>query len=107
MKRTRLLFYLHLVLHWVDNKQASYHYVFPTQEPKIQTNHHHCAPLTTSKNTRAALEKGKITQKKRLLFRWKKHGLSECDEPIKPAKFTNKQYQAASAKLRQTGMTDD
>jgi hypothetical protein len=34
-------------------------------------------------------------------------GLAECTELIKPARFTQKKYQACVAKLRQAGMTND
>jgi hypothetical protein len=55
---------------------------------------------------RAALKKGRAS-KETYLFTGKTLGSAKSEETIKPAKFTEKQYQTCIAKLRQTGMTDD
>ena len=65
-----------------------------------------CEPLKRFKKMCAALEKGR-NYIEHYYFVGKNHRLSQCDEPITPAKFTQKQYQACVAKLRQAGMTDD
>jgi hypothetical protein len=51
-------------------------------------------------------EKGRIT-KETYLFTGKAQFSTECDEQIKPSKFTQEQYQTCVAKLRQAGMSDD
>ena len=61
-----------------------------------------CEPLNRFKKMRVALKKGR-TCRETYYFT----GTSEFTEPVKPAKFTQKQYQAIAAKLRQAGMTDD
>jgi Fe-S-cluster containining protein len=65
-----------------------------------------CEPLTRFKRMRAVLKKGRATEEN-YYFTGKTMGSAKCDEPIKPAKFTQTQYQAVVAKLRQAGMTDD
>lgn len=65
-----------------------------------------CTPLTRFKKMRATLKKGK-PHTETYYFTGKTLGSTKCDEPIKPAKFTEKQYQTCIAKLRQAGMIDD
>ena len=65
-----------------------------------------CEPLNRFKKMRTALKKGR-TSKEKYYFTAKTRGLTECNVPIKPAKFTEKQYQTFITKLRQAGMTDD
>ncbi len=65
-----------------------------------------CEPLTRFRKMCAALKKGR-THTGTYYFTGKTMGSAKCDEPIKPSKFTQKQYQACVAKLRQAGMTDD
>ena len=64
-----------------------------------------CVPLTRFKKMRVALKKGRTTEES--CYTGKTMGSAKCDEPVKPARFTQKQYQACIAKLRQAGMTDD
>jgi Fe-S-cluster containining protein len=65
-----------------------------------------CPALNRFKRMRTALKKGK-TNKETYHFTGKTMGSAKCDEPIKPAKFTQKQYQTCIIKLREAGMTDD
>jgi Fe-S-cluster containining protein len=65
-----------------------------------------CEPLTRFKKMRTALKKGKA-HTETYYFTGKTLVSAKCDELIKPAKFTEKQYQTCIAKLRQAGMIDD
>jgi Fe-S-cluster containining protein len=65
-----------------------------------------CTALTRFKKQRATLKKGR-TCKESYHFTGANQDATACTEPIKPAKFTQKQYQTCIAKLRQTGITDD
>ncbi|MBE3115698.1 YkgJ family cysteine cluster protein [Candidatus Bathyarchaeota archaeon] len=65
-----------------------------------------CEPLTRFKKIRTALKKGRRCIET-YHFTGKTLGSAKSDEPIKPAKFTQKQYQTCTTKLRQAGMTDD
>jgi Fe-S-cluster containining protein len=65
-----------------------------------------CEPLTRFKKIRAALKKGRLNTET-YHFTGESQGTTERTEPIKPAKFTEKQYQTCITKLRQTGITDD
>ncbi len=59
-----------------------------------------CPALTRFKKQRATLKKGRTAKETC-------HFTSSTNEAIKPAKFTEKQYQTCISKLRQTGITDD
>jgi Fe-S-cluster containining protein len=61
-----------------------------------------CEPLTRFKKQRVALKKGRA-HKETYHFT----SSTKSDEPIKPAKFTEKKYEVCIAKLRQAGITDD
>jgi Fe-S-cluster containining protein len=78
--------------------------LFPKTAFGMQTQD--CEPLTRFKRMRAALKKGKTTTET-YHFTGKTLSSAKCDEPIKPAKFTQKQYQTCIAKLRHAGITDD
>jgi Fe-S-cluster containining protein len=65
-----------------------------------------CKPLTRLKRMQAVLKKGR-PHTETYHFTVKTRGSAKCEEPIKPAKFTEKQYQTCIAKLRQAGITDD
>lgn len=58
-----------------------------------------CEPLNRFKKQRLALKKGRASKET--------YHFTDPTQPIKPAKFTKKQYQTCIAKLRQTGITDD
>ena len=60
-----------------------------------------CPALTRFKKQHSVLKKGKIC------IETYHFADSTSDEPLKPAKFTEKQYGACIAKLRKTGITDD
>ena len=78
--------------------------LFPKTTFGMQTQN--CPPLTRFKKMRAALKKGRATTEN-YYFTGNTSGVAECIEPIKPARFTQKQYQACVAKLRRAGMTND
>jgi len=65
-----------------------------------------CEPLTRFKRMQAVLKKAQ-PHTETYHFTVKTRGSAKCEEPIKPAKFTEKQYQTCIAKLRQAGITDD
>jgi Fe-S-cluster containining protein len=78
--------------------------LFPKTTFGMQT--HDCEPLNRFKKMHAALKKGRSCKEK-YHFTGKTLELTECSESIKPAKFTQKQYQTCITKLRQAGMTDN
>jgi Fe-S-cluster containining protein len=78
--------------------------LFPKTAFGMQTQD--CESLNRFKKMRTVLKKGRPS-KENYYFNGKTLGQTECNEPIKPAKFTEKQYQTCIVKLRQTGMTDD
>ena len=78
--------------------------LFPNTAFGMQTQD--CEPLNRFKKMRTALKKGKTT-KETYHFSGKTLGSAKCDGAIKPAKFTEKQYQTCINKLRQTGITGD
>ena len=78
--------------------------LFPKTAFGMQTQD--CEPLTRFKQMRAALKKGRPCTEN-YYFTRKTPGSTECDEPIKPAKFTQKQYQNCITKLHQAGVTND
>ena len=65
-----------------------------------------CPALTRFKKMCSALKKGRITKEK-FYFVGKATGLTECGEPIKPATFTEKQYQTCLARLHKSGITEE
>ena len=77
--------------------------LFPKTAFGMQTQD--CEPLNRFKKMRIALKKGRRC-KENYYFAGKTLGLSKCSQPIKPAKFTQKQYQTCFTKLRQAGVTD-
>jgi Fe-S-cluster containining protein len=78
--------------------------LFPKTAFGMQTQD--CESLNRFKKIRAALKKGSPSKEK-YYFIGKTLGLTECSQVIKPAKFTEKQYQTCLSKLRQVGVTDD
>ena len=78
--------------------------LFPKTAFGMQTQD--CESLNRFKKQRAALRKGRAA-KETYHFTTKALELVKCSEPIKPAKLTQKQYQACITKLRHAGMTDD
>ena len=78
--------------------------LFPKTAFGMQTQD--CPPLNRFKKMRTDLKKGRPS-KENYYFTEKTLGLIERSEPIKPAKFNEKQYQTCIVKLRQAGMTDD
>ena len=65
-----------------------------------------CEPLSRFKRMRVVLKKGRRCIET-YHFTGKTLGSTKSKEPNKPAKFTQKQYQTCTTKLRQVGMTDD
>ena len=65
-----------------------------------------CESLNRFKKMRTALKKGKRC-KENYFFAGKTLNSAKCEKPIKPAKFTEKQYQNFVIILRRAGMTDD
>ena len=65
-----------------------------------------CEPLTRFKQMRAALKKGRAN-KETYHFTGASQDTTASTEPIKPTKFTQKQYQTCITKLRQASITDD
>jgi Fe-S-cluster containining protein len=63
-----------------------------------------CKALTRLKKQKIALKKGKLCKE---TYHHNGTGLSDYDEPIKPSRYTKKQYNSAVGKLRQVGITDD
>jgi Fe-S-cluster containining protein len=78
--------------------------LFPKTTFGMQTQD--CQPLTRLKKQRIALKKGK-THKETYHFIGKTPSSTKYGESIKPTNFTEKQYHACIAKLRQVGITDD
>ena len=78
--------------------------LFPKTAFGMQTQN--CEALTRFKKQRAALRKGRAA-KETYHFTTKTLGSVKCGEPIKPAKLTQKQYQACITKLRQAGVTHE
>ena len=72
--------------------------LFPQTAFGMQTQD--CPALTRFKQMRASLKKGRPAKEKYYFT-----GTSQ--EPIKPTKFAEKQYQTCITKLRRAGMTDD
>jgi Fe-S-cluster containining protein len=62
-----------------------------------------CEALNRFKRMRIALKKGKANTETYHFTR--SLGSAECDETIKPSKFTEKQFQTCITKLRRAGMT--
>ena len=65
-----------------------------------------CTPLSRFKRLSAALRKGRSCREV-YYFTGKASGSAKSDENPKPAKFTEKQYQACIANLRKAGITND
>jgi Fe-S-cluster containining protein len=63
-----------------------------------------CEPLNRFKWMRVALKKGRRCKE---IYYLTKGANGVGDEPIKPAKFTQKQYQNCIAKLQKVGITED
>jgi Fe-S-cluster containining protein len=78
--------------------------LFPKTTFGMQTQD--CEPLNQFKKMCKILKKGRKSTEE-YYFTGKVHGLNEYNELIKPAKFTQKQYQTCITKLRQAGITDD
>ena len=78
--------------------------LFPKTAFGMQTQD--CPALTRFKKQRVALKKGK-KHKETYHFVGNTPGASKSGEPVKPAKFTEKQYRACIAKLRLAGITDE
>jgi len=78
--------------------------LFPKTAFGMQTQD--CEPLNRFKKMQGALKKGKI-HTETYHFTGKTLGSAKSDDLIKPARFTEKQYQTCIVKLRQAGMTDD
>ncbi|MCL4430158.1 MAG: YkgJ family cysteine cluster protein [Chloroflexi bacterium] len=72
--------------------------LFPKTAFGMQTQD--CEPLKRFKKMRTALKKGRTAKETY-------HFTGANQEPIKPTKFTEKQYQTCINKLRQAGVTDD
>lgn len=77
--------------------------LFPKTAFGMQTQD--CEALNLFKKMRTALKKGRHC--KETFHFTGKNLLTEFNQPIKPVKFTEKQYQASIAKLRYAGMTND
>ena len=75
---------------------------FPKTAFGMQTTN--CEPLTRLKKQRAVLKKGRRCKESYHHTGTVKR--TTANKPIKPAKFTQTQYQTCVAKLRQAGMTD-
>jgi Fe-S-cluster containining protein len=67
---------------------------------------HDCEPLNRFKKMRSALKKGR-TAAETYCLTGKPRKPTDCNEPVKPGKFSDKQYQACLASLHQAGITDD
>jgi Fe-S-cluster containining protein len=78
--------------------------LFPKTAFGMQTRD--CPALTRFKKQRIALKKGK-TCKENYHFVGETAGSTKCDAAVKPAVFTEKQYQACIAKLHEAGITDE
>lgn len=65
-----------------------------------------CDPITRFGKMRAALKKGRTTKEK-YYFSGRTLTSAKSAESIKPARFTERQYQNCVAKLRKAGMTDN
>jgi Fe-S-cluster containining protein len=65
-----------------------------------------CEPLTRFGKMRAALKKGRTTKEK-YYFIGKPLPYAKSARAIRPARFTEKQYQNCIVKLRKAGMTDN
>jgi Fe-S-cluster containining protein len=65
-----------------------------------------CEALNRFKRMRAALKKGRPNTET-YHFTGASQGTTASTEPIKPSKFTQKQYQTCIVKLRQAEITDD
>ena len=74
--------------------------LFPKTAFGMQTQD--CPPLIRFKKQRSALIKGRCHKESYLFI-----GSVKSDEAIKPAKFTEIQYQTCTYRLRQAGITED
>ena len=71
--------------------------LFPKTAFGMQTQD--CEPLNRFKKQRVALKKGRASKET--------YHFTDATQPLKPAKFTEKQYQNCIAKLRGAGITDE
>ncbi len=102
---------MHTPCPFLTNKTCSIYQIrpdgcrqFPNTTFGMQTQD--CEALTRFKKQCATLKKGR-TAKENYYFTGASKGATAIFQSLRPAKFTEKQYQVCIAKLRQAGITED